>query len=172
MGMALASMKYVGHFPGQSDPEAALGALTLGVIVAAPGLLALLARQGRPALVVPAGAALVPLSFSSFSGVTLPLLIPAVMLIAGYGHGSAGGSRPRAAAGAVALAFLMLIVAAFMLLFTHDDPASYSTPTRRGSTSDVIVAWESLRSLALAALAVGSAWWLSAPISGSTNHQS
>jgi hypothetical protein len=43
-------------------------------------------------------------------------------------------------------------VTALALLFVHEDPASWQTATGGGSTSDIVTARESLRSLALLAL--------------------
>ena len=138
--------------------EGALGALALGAVVAAPGLLAILAIKDRPALLLPAAIVLIPLSFISFALVTLPLLIPAGLLMVGYrrrGNGKAGGT-----AGTVVVVFALL-VAAFLVLFAHADPRSYTTSTVSGSTSDVITFAESIASLGLTACAVLAGWALS-----------
>lgn len=159
-GAALAVVRFVGGTPAERGLEGAMGALALGTVVAAPGVLALLGLADRPALLLPAAIVLVPLSFLSFAGVTLPLLIPAVMLFVAYGRrSSTQPARPLLAALASA-SVLVLLVAAVVALFLHEDPRSYTTAHGGGSTSDVITASESLVSLALATAAIAGGWLL------------
>lgn len=162
-GLGLAALRFAGGTPPERGVKGAMGSFALGAVVAAPGVLAMLAVRDRPVLLLPAAIALIPLSFLSFALVTLPLLIPAVMLLIGYGRRSS--DRPRAvgtAAGTILGVFLLLAAAA-VVLFIHEDPRSYSTATVGGSTSDVITFAESLPSLALTASAVAAGWVLAAP---------
>lgn len=161
-GLALAGFRFVGGTPPEQGVEGAIGSLALGAVVVAPGVLAMLAVRDRPALLLPAAIALIPLSFLSFALVTLPLLIPAVMLLIGYGRRSGGYVALGKTAGTL-LAVLVLLAGAVVVLFIHEDPRSYTTSTGGGSTSDVITFAESLPSLALTACAVATGWALAAP---------
>jgi hypothetical protein len=157
---ALGLLRFFGGAPELRGPEAASGALALGAVMAVPGALALLSLAERPALLLPAGILLIPLSFVSFAGVTLPLLIPAVMLLVAYGRRSSGlAAYPGQAAVCVVVA-VALVVAAFLALFANDDPRRYSTPTGGGGTSDVITVAEASISLALTGIAVVGSWFL------------
>jgi hypothetical protein len=162
-GAALELVRLEGDGRFVSGLEAAIGALAFAAVIAVPGALALLSLADRPALLLPAGILLIPLSVVSFAGVTLPLLIPAVMLLVAYGRRSPGRGAYPGQAGVCALVVLVLVVAAFLALFAHDDPRSYSTATGGGSTSDVVTMAEAMVSLALSATAVGSAWLLGRP---------
>lgn len=162
-GFALAALRFVGGTPPEQGVEGAVGSLALGAAVAAPGVLAMLAVKDRPALLLPAAIVLIPLSFLSFALVTLPLLIPAVMLLIGYGRRASGRPVAVGKTGGTLLAVFVLLTAAVVILFIHQDPRSYTTSTGGGSTSDVITFAESLPSIALTACAVASGWVLAAP---------
>lgn len=162
-GLALAALRFVGGTPPEQGVEGAVGSLALGAVVAAPGVLAMLAVRDRPALLLPAAIVLMPLSFLSFALVTLPLLIPAVMLLIGYSRRASGRPAAVGKTGGTLLAVFMLLTAAVVILFIHQNPRSYTTSTGGGSTSDVITFAESLPSIALTACAVASGWVLAAP---------
>lgn len=162
-GAALAVLRYVGGAPPERGPEGLLGSIALGAVVAVPGILALVALAGRPALLLPAATVLLPLSFLSFAGAALPLLLPAVMLFVAYGRRSTGQAAGRGQAALCAAAVLALLVAAVVALFAYDDPRNWSTPTGGGSTSDVITAVESLGSLAFSTAAIAAGWLLTQP---------
>jgi hypothetical protein len=162
-GAALAAVRFVGGTPTEQGLEGAMGALALGTIVAVPGVLALLGLADRPALLIPAATVLVPLSFLSLAGVTLPLLIPAVMLFIAYGRRSSAQPAPPGRAVLTTASVLALLIAAVVALFFHQDPRTYSTANGGGSTSDVITAIESLISLTLATAAIAAGWLLAAP---------
>ncbi len=168
-GLALAALRFAGGTPPEQGVEGAVGSFALGAVVAAPGVLAMLAVRGRPVLLLPAAIVLIPLSFLSFALVTLPLLIPAVILLIGYGRRSSGRPEALGRTGGTLLAVFVLLAAAVVILFIHQDPRSYTTSTGGGSTSDVITFVESLPSLALTACAVASGWVLAAP--RRTSHQ-
>ncbi|MGI8776186.1 MAG: hypothetical protein ACR2LJ_02080 [Acidimicrobiales bacterium] len=117
----------------------------------------------RSALLLPAAICLIPLSFLSFALVTLPLLIPAGMLLVGYGRRSVNRPPPIGTAGGVILAVFVGLAAAVLVLFAHQDPRSYTTATGGGSSSDVITFAESLPSLVLTGTAMAAGWALAAP---------
>lgn len=162
-GLALALLRYLGGSPAERGVEGALGSLALGAPVAVTGVLALLALRDRPVLLLPAAIALVPLSFLSFAGVTLPLLIPAVMLVLAYGRRSARRRPPRGTTIGSVVAIFALLFAAVVVLFLREDLRTYSTATGSGSISDTISLAESLPSLALSAAAVVAGWLLADP---------
>ena len=162
-GLGIASLRFFGGSPPEQHLYDLLGALALGAIVAAPGVLALLARYDRPALLLPAGVVLIPLSFLSFALVTLPLLIPAVMLFVDYARRSRTHPVGWKRATAVTVLVLALLVGALLALVVHQDPREYTTATASYGTSDVITAAEALVSLALVGAALAMAWVLAAP---------
>ena len=158
-GAALAAARYWGEAPPARDLECAVGALAFGAVAAAPGVLALLSVHDRPALALPAALLLVPLSFISFALVTLPLLIPAVLLFRRYLRAPNRTGRDAATTVAVAL----LLVAAGLALFAHEDPRSWTTATGGGSTSDVVTYAEAAVAVGLAVVAVAGGWWATRP---------
>lgn len=161
--LGIAALRFFGGSPPEQRWYDLLGALALGAIVAAPGILALLAHYGRPALLLPAAVVLIPLSFLSFALVTLPLLIPAVMLFVDYAHRSRAHPIGWLRAMALAALVLGLLVAAALALLVHQDPREYTTATAGYGTSDVITAAEALVSLALVVAALAVGWVLAAP---------
>jgi hypothetical protein len=161
----LGVVRYVGGSPAETGPEGALAALALAAVLATPGLLALLGRAGRrPSLYVVAGVALAPLSFLSFSGVTLPLLVPAAALAVAGARRIALDGRRCAPLWVMIWAVTSVLVAAVVALFAHHDPRSWETATASGSTSDVITVAESLLSLWLVGLALTLGWYLATPL--------
>lgn len=162
---ALGVVRFVGGSPAETGIEGAAGALALAAVLAAPGVLALLGSVGRrPGLLVAAGIALAPLSFLAFSGVTLPLLIPAMALTVAGARRLTPDARACAPLWVTGWAVLAVLGAAVVALFAHQDPRSWSTATSEGSTSDVITLGESLLSLWLVALALTLGWYLTAPL--------
>ena len=168
-GIVLGGVRIVGASPAESLAEQVAGGVGLGAVVAAPGLLARLGVRSRPALLLPAAMLLVPLSFLSLAGATLPLLIPAVMLAIAYGRRTAAleaqGRRPGRSLLSLGIV-LVLLVAAAAALFARQDPRSYSTPTESGSTSDVITVIEAVAALVLIGSAMMAGWALAAPRDG------
>jgi hypothetical protein len=162
---ALGVVRQVGASPVEWGVEGVVASLALVALLATPGVLVLLARADRPSLLVTAGTVLLPCSLISLAGATLPLLIPAVMLlVVGARRSDARGNRPCAPVAVTTLVVLVLVVVAGLALFAHDDPRTYSTPTSSGETSDVITVAESLLCLGLLGLAALAAWYLAAPL--------
>ncbi|MFP3901782.1 MAG: hypothetical protein ACLFXM_13080 [Acidimicrobiia bacterium] len=159
-GVGFGVLRFAGEVPPAQDLEAAMGATAFGAVIAAPGVLALLALRDRPALLVPAAVLLIPLSFLSFALVTLPLLIPAFLLLRAYLRAAHTGSGWRAALTTVVV--LTLLVAALAALFAHEDPREYRTETSGYSTSDIVTYGEAGLSLGLTATAIVAGWWLAA----------
>ena len=165
LGASFGVVRYIGGSPPERGPEGALAACAMAALLGAPGGLVLLARAGRPSLLVTAGAILVPLSMISLAGATLPLLIPAVALFVMAGRRArAGGTRPCAPPTVTTLAVLALLATAGAALMLRDDPRTYVTATGGGSVSDVITAGESVLSLWLTALALTTGWYLATPL--------
>jgi hypothetical protein len=158
-GLGLAALRFGGEAPPARGLEAAIGAAALGLVIATPGVLALLALRDRPALLLPAAALLVPLSFLSFALVTLPLLIPAVLLARAFARAAPDGASVRTAI--TTLLVLALLATALLTLFIHDDSRQFTTATASYSTSDVITYWEAARSMTFSAAAVVVGWHLS-----------
>lgn len=152
--VALGALRFVGGSPVERDAQGALAAVALAAPYAAAACLALVGRRDRPWLVAAAGTALIPLSFVSFAGVTLPLLVPAAVFLR---RGVTAPGRWRPAGVVTAFAAALALVASVVLLFVHQDPATWETATGGGSTSDIVTARESLRSLLVVASAVGLA---------------
>ena len=106
-------------------------------------------RVDRPSLLVTAGTVLVPCSLISLVGLTLPLLVPAVMLLVTGAPPPTPVATARALCGRHHAGGLALVVAAGLALIAHDDPRTYATPTSSGGTSDVVTVAESLLCLGL-----------------------
>jgi hypothetical protein len=160
-GLVLGVVRFFGEPPPGQDVEAAVGAAAFGAVIAAPGALALLATRGRPALALPAAVLLVPLSFVSFALVTLPLLIPAFLLLRVVLRTFQEGAAMRALASSAAV--LTLLVAACIALFVSEDPREHATATTVYGTSDVVTYAEAAGSLILTTTAVVAGWRLAAP---------
>lgn len=163
-GLGLAAIRFMGASPVKDGVEGALGSLALGAPVMATGVLALLALRDRAVLLLPAAVVLVPMSFLSFALVTLPLIIPAVMLSIGYRRRSRSESMSGARAAVTLWVVVLLLIAAVGALLVHQDPREYTTRTSSGSTSDIITTVEALVSLTLTATSLAAGWFLSAPM--------
>jgi hypothetical protein len=176
--LALGAVSLAGSGPAQTGPERGAAALAFAAVVGAPGLLAL-SGDRRPGRVLAAGIGLVPVALASSAGVTLPLLVPAIVLAV-----LAWRDRPPTIrAGAAALIAVVGLSAAIAALIVHEDPRSWTTfagrttiadgyetrggglpsGARGGSSSDVITLAESTGSLALVALTLAAAVALTAP---------
>jgi hypothetical protein len=160
-GVTFGLVRFVSGEPAGQNLEAAVGAIAFGSVIAAPGVLALFALHDRPALPLPAALLLVPLSFLSFALVTLPLLIPAYLLLRTYAHATPEGSGWRVAA--TTSVVLVFLVAAVVALFAHEDPREFVTETAFYATSDVVTYLEAALSLALTGIGVGAGWLLARP---------
>jgi hypothetical protein len=165
-GLAIVVVRFLGRSPAETALEAWLGSLALGAVVAAPGVLAVLALRDRPALLLPAATVLVPVSFLSFAGILLPLLVPAALLFVAYGRRSALRPGPPVRTAAALAWVQVLLVAAVAALLVHQDPRAYATELEQGSTSDVVTVAEALVSLALVGAALAGGWALA----GRENH--
>ena len=159
-GAVFALIRFFGEVPPGQNLEAAVGAVAFGAVIAAPGVLALLALHDRPALLLPGALVLIPLSFISFALVTLPLLIPAFLMFRTYARAAPKGSSGRAAVTAAAV--LALFVAAFIVLFTGRDAREDVTDTSVYGTSDIVTYAEAAQSLALTMTGIALGWWAAA----------
>lgn len=157
-GAIFAVIRFFGEVPPGQNLEAAVGAAAFGAVIAAPGLLALLALHERPALLLPAALVLVPLNFISFALVTLPLLIPAFLMFRTYARAAPKGSGGEAVV--ITAGVLALLAAAFLVLLGAGDAREYVTATSVYGTSDIVTYVEAARSLALTTTAIAVAWWV------------
>jgi hypothetical protein len=148
---------------GASPAEPVLGFVALGTVVAAPGVLALLGLQDRAGLWLPAGLAALPLAFLSFAGLALPLVPVALVLVVAWTRHPGAHTGSVAHPGVVTPLLVVLLVGAAVVLFVSEDPASWTTATGGGSTSDVITDREALLSLACTTLALVAGWTLARP---------
>lgn len=165
-GVAIGVLRYVdpdGASAAERAMEGPWGGLALGAVVAAPGVVVLLALRDRPVLLLPAAIILFPLSFLSFAGILLPLLVPAGLLVAAYARRSASHLLGPWRTALVALSVVALLIVAAISLFVHEDPRNYTTRTDSGGTGDVITPFETLICLAFVTSAIATGWLASAP---------
>jgi hypothetical protein len=136
----------VHYYAGDPDvPESVLADAAFGAPVVMAGMLAFFATiRPHPAVLTAAGLAVLPIALVSV--VTWPLLLPAGLL---FVRGSTGLRRPSTggivAGGVIAVG----LPVAFVLLLVHQDPVSWQTSDRSGSSSDVITRAEAIASLLL-----------------------
>ena len=155
-GAALFLVRFFGEAQPGRNFETAVGAVAFGAVIAAPGVLALLALHDRPALLLPAALLLVPLSFISFALVTLPLLIPAFLLLRTYARAAVNGTGLRTAATTAVV--LLLLVVAFVALLAHEDPREFVGESTTYGTSDIVTYAEAAISLVLTSVALTVGW--------------
>lgn len=145
-GAALVPIRLIAGDP--NSPDGVFSSVALAAPFVAAGLVALIGEWRRkPIYSVAAGVALLPMSIVSF--ILIPLLIPAMVLIA--------VSVPRASRSSnldigVSVVIVVGLVAAFVALLVHEDPVSWQTPTGGGSSSDIITTAEARLSLAIVGL--------------------
>ncbi len=128
VGVTLGLLRF--HNTGAPQRSAEwFGDLVFGVVYAAPGVLALIGNRRRPSLLTAAGLALIPLSLSSLAGVTLPLLVPAVVFFVGYSHAhEAGAGKPRNRTLAIVIGSAA-VIAAFVSLLAQSRTFCWSEAT-------------------------------------------
>lgn len=162
MGLAFTALLIANRSDAADELSRVLAVLALGLLYTLPGVLSLLGRR-RPALYLAAGVLGVPLSFSSFAGVTLPLLLPAGMALVAYGRRSAD-VMPRVAAPVIAMLAIAFGLGSFYVTFLrHEDPRCRAIENGTTCSSDVVTSSEALAGLGLTGLAVGSNWALAGP---------
>lgn len=113
---------YVGTVPPLRSLD--LGYVSFALVWAAPALLALLSLRSRPVLLISAAVVGFLSAFTSFSGVTFVLLVPAALYLWAHRRRGDPGSTPRAA-----LAVLLPLLAwggAFAVLLGHSGSACWS----------------------------------------------
>ncbi|MFY9587199.1 MAG: hypothetical protein WAT66_07070, partial [Actinomycetota bacterium] len=160
-GPALSLLRLIN---GEAYDRSILPALVFGIVIAVPGILALMALRRRPGLYLASGLIFLPASFLSLAGVTLPLIFIAAMAFVAYGR-HADQETPIVWAPLTAMILFILTIASFaVLLFAGgDDPRCVSTATSTSCTSDVITNGEALAALGFVALILTAGWLLSKP---------
>lgn len=162
LGLGFTALLIANRSDAADQLSRVLGALALGLLYTLPGALALLGRR-RPALYLAAGVLGVPLSFTSFAGVTLPLLLPAGMALVAYGRRSAD-VVPRVAAPVIAMLAIAFGLGSFYVTFLlHEDPRCRAIENGTTCSSDVVTSPEALAGLGLTGLAIASTWVLAGP---------
>jgi hypothetical protein len=149
---------------GREEVDPVLGLVTLGAVIATPGVLTLIGVRDRPHLWLAAAIAALPLAFLSFAGLAFPLAPVAVVLWYAWSkHGVLDGARPLVPPGVLVPLLVILQLAAAAALFLSDDPASWTTADGGGSTSDVITNGEAGLGLGAIAALLVVGWLLSTP---------
>ena len=163
-GVALAAIR---GFNGQDYDRSLLPTLAFGALIAAPGVLALMAMRRRPALYLAAAILYVPISFLSMAGITLPLLfVGAMALVAHSRHGDESLTVVPAPLTAIVLLIINVATWGAMVFNGSDDPRCSSTATSTTCTSDIVTTSEALLGLAGVALILAAGWYLSRPRQG------
>ncbi|MHB1139521.1 MAG: hypothetical protein ACYC2O_11235 [Microthrixaceae bacterium] len=148
---ALVVVRFVGEAPLSRNAESLLASVALGGVVAAPGVLVLVAeRSGRPSLLLAAAFVLAPLSLLSIA--TIPLLVVAVVLAGAWARRRSAGSRWRGT-GAVVVATCGCI-AAGVLLFAGTTTRTFTDGTTVHGTDGWIPWSTSIAVVGLVAAAV------------------
>jgi hypothetical protein len=154
---AVVAVREAGSGPADAAASGLVGSIALGGTVAVPALLALLGNRARDWVLVAAG--LMLLGPASLSVAIVIAFVPALALAGiGIARLSLGRGTPGAQPIAAGLC-VVFVVAAIVSLFAHQDPASWTTATESGSTSDVVTMAEALTAIGFltASLAIG---WL------------
>jgi hypothetical protein len=165
MGIGLGVVRFMGEDGFETPTERLLASLAFEGLLIGPALLALMSVRRRAVLLIPAAIVLSPLWMLSFSGILLPLLLPAgllwVAVATRYDELPCGALRGATAI----LLVLVLLVGAVAALLVHHDPRQYELAggAGGGSTGDVVTVVESSLSIGLVALAVGLGWLIAAP---------
>lgn len=144
-GIALIPIREIAGDP--NNPDGLISSIAFAAPFIAAGLIALLGEhRGKPIYSVAAGVALLPISLVSF--ILIPLLIPAMLLIAvGITRAKQSSNRDIG----VSIIITVGLVVAVAALLAHQDPASWSTPNASGSSSDIVTTTEATLGLAIVA---------------------
>jgi hypothetical protein len=162
---ALGGIRYAGATPAEGGAERVLASVALAAVAGLPAVLAVLARSRRPSLLVAAGAGLAPLSLVAMSGATLPLIVPAaLLLVAGAQRSGGDATEPCAPVPVTTALVVVAMIGAALALFAHQDARTWGGPAAGGSTSDVVTLPESLAALGIVSLTAVVAWYLATPV--------
>lgn len=126
LGLLLAAGFLALLYAGADPPQRAhdLRWVTFPLVLAMPAVLALLSLPSRSLLLVPAAVLGLVLAFASFSGVTLVLLVPAVLSLSAYRRRREPAVPLRTA---LVLAVPLLAgIGAFAVMLVHPDPLCWS----------------------------------------------
>ena len=128
LAIVAATVRAVGSAIGQRHAEGLLPTVAFGVVLAAPGLLALLGVwMQRPVMLGAAGIACFPLAVMSV--IVFPIVLPAVLLLVAFGQTSTGGPTSKLRSVAAFVSPLILLVVASSLLVFGMQPYSYTSAT-------------------------------------------
>lgn len=145
-GVALTFIHYYGGSPG--DPEGWFAAFGFAAPFIGVGLVALVgALRRRPALMLAAGVALIPMSLLSV--VLSPLIISAILLLV-------RSKEVRSGPHDLVVPALLAsgLVTALAILVFHQDPVTWSTPQGTGGSSNIITSLEAAIAISVTAAVV------------------
>jgi len=133
-GVGVVFVHYYGGSPG--DPEGWFSAIGFGAPFMGAGGMALLGTLRRRAgLMLMAAVAVIPMAMLSI--VLIPLVIPSIVLV--VQASSAEVNRSDLALGAL---LALVLVGTMAVLVLNQDPAEWSTPDGRGSSSNIVTTRE------------------------------
>ena len=143
-GAAVALVHYYAGSGSPGRPEGWLSAIGFAAPIFGAGLVGLIgASRSHGALMLAAGTAIIPMSVVSI--VLLPLLFPAIVLLA---HGGNTAHGPKSFIFPTLI--LVVLVGAFALTVFHQDPAEWSGPDGPESSSNIVTNTEALFAIASA----------------------
>lgn len=127
MAAGLGAIRATGASAGQAHAEGALPTVAIVVVLAAPGILALIGVAiARPVLFGAAGIACGPLVIVSI--VAFPLFVPCVLLIIAFARAARAQPPPTLLAGLVLGAFPVPLLVGLWILVTETGQFTYNFP--------------------------------------------
>jgi hypothetical protein len=170
MAIGIGAIRYVATADEAylTEAERVAGSLAFEAIVLAPALLALASARRRAILLAPAAIVLLPVSMLSFTGVLLPVLVPAVLLMVALATRWDGLPCGVVRGTSAVTVVVWLLGGAVAALIVHPDPRDHTSADGRSSasTTDVITVAEASISIGLVTLAIGVGWLLATPRRG------
>jgi hypothetical protein len=167
MAIGIGALRYVATADETylTEAERVAGSLAFQAVVLAPALLALASARRRAILLLPGAIVLLPVSMLSFTGVLLPVVIPAILLMVALATRWDGLPCGIVRGSSAVTVVVWLLGAAVAALIVHSDPRDHTSPDGRSSasTTDVITLAEASISIGLVALAIGVGWLLATP---------
>jgi len=166
LAIVVASVRAVGSAAGQRHAEGPLPTVAFGVVLAAPGLLALLGVcMRRPVMLGAAGITCFPLAVMSV--VVFPIVVSAVLLLVAFGRASAGGPTSlRRSVTAFVPPVVLLVVASSLLVFGM-QPYSYTYATG-GEAGAYVTASHAGLAVVLVAVSLAFTVFLAPPFTETT----
>lgn len=138
LAVGLGILRLANSTAGQRHAEGLLPTLALGLVVAAPGLVALMGTAvARPVLFGAAGIACMPLAVISVAAI--PIWLPAIGFLAAFAVASRTNLW-RWADGLVVAGFVVLLVIALGMDISYTGQYSYTSTSGGGGSGDYTLA--------------------------------